>query len=50
MVDEVAEVAIEGCVHCVQVLVPSVEVQVEQVGSGKRCSVIQAKGRNKEFH
>ena len=33
MVDEVAKVAIECGVHGVQVLVPSVEVQVEQVGS-----------------
>ena len=33
MVDEVAKVAIECGVHGVQVLVASVEVQVEQVGS-----------------
>ena len=43
MVDEVADVAIEGCVHSVQVLVPSVEVQVEQVGSDIRHFVIQVK-------
>ena len=33
VVYEVAEVAIECSVHRVQVLVPSIEVQVEQVGS-----------------
>ena len=43
MVDEVADVAIECCVHCVQVLVPSVEVQVEQVGSDIGRLVIQVK-------
>ena len=52
MVDEVADVAVECCVHGVQVLVPSVEVQVEQVGSDIRYNtVIQAKNVNfKVFH